>query len=124
MSDQPINIEQLEQLVKGLSWETVSLEPDAAEISVIDEVIPQEWTAILESALEQEIEREVLEPLYAMDIHELNGILNIPEGDIVTNARESLDTFEIDTEVIMQEVEKIDITIDQEITIEHDNFGR
>ena len=96
------------------------------EVRVIDQGVPEEWTQTLEPDLEAIFELEVLEPLYTKSLQELNELLEISEGDIIKNARESIESFhaDIDMNTIMQEVETIDITFDYEITIDHDDFGR
>ena len=66
----------------------------------------------------------MLEPLYTKSLQELNEILEISEGDIIENARESIESFDFDINAIMQEVETVDITLDYEIAIDHDDFGR
>ena len=116
------DIEQLEQFMHTMKWETVSLTPDQREVQTIDQAITPEWTQILEAEREETFENEVLEPLYTKTISELNELLEISQGDIVENARESIQTFDLDIKEIMKEVETIDINL--EITLDHDDFGR
>ena len=116
------DIAQLEQFMQTMQWDTVSLTPDQREVHIIDQAISQEWLQTLEAEREELFEQEVLEPLYTKTIPELNELLEISQGDIIENARESLQSFDFDIDVIMQEVETIDITLD--ITIDHDDFGR
>ena len=120
------DIAQLEQYISSMQWDTVALTPDAQEVRVIDQAVPEEWTQTLEPDLEAIFELEVLEPLYTKSFQELNEILEISQGDIIENARESIESFhaDIDIDAIMQEVETIDITFDHEIIIDHDDFGR
>ncbi len=120
------DLAQLEQYIGSLQWDAVSLTPDEQEVRVIDQGVPEEWTQTLEPDLEDLFEKEVLEPLYTKSLQELNEMLEISQGDIIENARESIESFhaDIDMNAIMQEVETIDITFDYEITIDHDDFGR
>ena len=116
------DIAQLEQYMRSMQWDTVSLTPDAQEVHTIDQGVPEEWTQTLEAEQEEIFENEVLEPLYAKSLQELNAMLEITEGNIIKNARESLQSFDFDIDAIMQEVETIDISLD--ITLDHDDFGR
>ena len=118
------DLAQLEQYIGSLQWDAVSLTPDEQEVRVIDQGVPEEWTQTLEPDLEDLFEKEVLEPLYTKSLQELNEMLEISQGDIIENARESIESFhaDIDMNAIMQEVETIDITFDYEITIDHDDF--
>jgi hypothetical protein len=116
------DIAYLEQFMRTMQWDTVSLTPNEQEVLIIDQAMPQEWTQTLEAEQEEIFENEVLEPLYTKSLQELNAMLEITEGDIIENARESLQSFDFDIDAIMQEVETIDISLD--IMLDHDDFGR
>jgi hypothetical protein len=114
--------QQLEAFLRTMQWEQVSLTPDAQEVATIDQELASEWLQPLEPELEEDIERDVIAPLTAMSIEELNSRLEIPEGDIIENAQASLEQFDLDIDALMQEVETPDIALQQDKDL--DDFGR
>jgi hypothetical protein len=112
------DINQLEQFVNTINWGAVSMEPDPTEVALIE----QEYGMQLEA----EIEQEIIEPLLS-DVQHIDEKLDIPEGNIVRNANESLDHLAINIDELIeeldQEMQELDHYYSQEYT-EHDDFGR
>jgi len=84
----------IEQTVRDMSWESVALEPDPAEVEEIDRQVPPEWTQTLEHDQEQEFDQEVLDPLLALSDEELQE-----------RVRETLAELDINVHEVMQELD-------------------
>ena len=84
----------IEQTVRDMSWETVALEPDPAEVEAIDRQIPPEWTQTLEHDQEQEFDQQVLDPLRSLSDDELQE-----------RVRETLTELDINVHEVMQELD-------------------
>jgi hypothetical protein len=114
----PQSIEDLENAVQSLQWETVELLPSAEEVEALDQQLPESWQTFLDQ--EQAFDQEVLEPLTSMSEQELNATLDVPEGDIDLNAQQAIDELGLDVrdiegQEILQETLEIDLG---------DDFGR
>lgn len=122
----PQDLEDLENTVQSMQWETVELEPSADEVQALDQQLPESWLAELEQ--EQAFGREVLEPLTTMSEQELNSRLDIPEGSIDLNAEQAIEEMGLDVNSILQDIESQEIQmdtleIDQGLDLS-DDFGR
>src|SRR5262245_57249030 len=122
----PQNIEDLENTVQSMGWESVTLEPSAEEVQALDQQLPDAWLSEIDR--EQAFDREVLEPLTTMSEQELNSMLDIPPGDINLNALQAVQELGLDVDAIIREIEGQEIQldsleIDQEIDL-GDDFGR
>ena len=84
----------IEQTVRDMSWESVALEPDPAEVEEIDRQVPPEWTQTLEHDQEQEFDQEILDPLLALSDEELQE-----------RVRETLAELDINVHEVMQELD-------------------
>lgn len=84
----------IEQTVRGMSWETVTLEPDPAEVEAIDRQVPPEWIQTLEHDQQQAFDQEVLDPLLALSDEELQQ-----------RVRETLVELDINVHEVMQELD-------------------
>jgi hypothetical protein len=71
----------IEQTVRDMSWETVTLEPDPAEVEAIDRQVPPEWTQTLEHDQEQEFDQGVLDPLRSLSEEELQERVRETRGN-------------------------------------------
>ena len=122
----PQDLEDLENTVQSMQWESVTLEPSAEEVQALDQQLPESWLSEIDQ--EQAFDQEVLEPLTSMSEQELNAMLDIPPGDIDLNARLAVQELDLDIEAIVrdiegQEIELDSLEIDQEIDL-GDDFGR
>ena len=99
----------IEQTVRGMSWETVTLEPDPAEVEAIDRQVPLEWTQTLEYDHGQEFDQEILDPLLALSDEELQE-----------RVRETLAELDINVREVMQELD----TLEQDRADQHLDFDR
>jgi hypothetical protein len=87
------DLRHLEDLVHNMQWETVTLEPAAEQVRTIDQQLPDAWLG----ELNVEYDRDVLD---------------IPPGDINTNARNAIHELGIDLEAIMRDIESHEISLD------------
>ncbi len=83
-----------QQIVRAMSWETVALEPDPAEVEKIDQQVPLAWTQTLEQEQERAFDQEVLNPLLALGDDELQQ-----------QVQEVLTEFDINVREVMQELD-------------------
>src|SRR5436853_4986175 len=99
----------IEQTVRDMSWETVALEPDPAEVEAIDRQIPPEWTQTLEHDQEQEFDQQVLDPLRSLSDDELQE-----------RVRETLAELDINVHKVMQELDTLEQDrADQQLDFDH-----
>src|SRR5215813_5623425 len=106
----PQNLEELENTVQSMQWDTVALEPSAEEVQALDQQLPDSWLVELEQ--EQAFDREVLEPLTTMSDQELNTMLDIPEGDINLNAEQAVQEIGLDVDALIRDIEGQEIPMD------------
>src|SRR6267378_2396415 len=99
----------IEQTIHDMSWETVTLEPDPAEVEEIDRQVPPEWTQTLEHDQEQAFDQEVLDPLLVLSDEELQE-----------QVREALTELDINVHEVMQELD----TPEQDRADQHLDFDR
>jgi len=99
----------IEQTVGDMSWETVTLEPDPAEVEEIDRQVPPEWMQTLEHDQEQAFDQEVLDPLLVLSDEELQE-----------QVREALTELDINVHEVMQELD----TPEQDRADQHLDFDR
>ncbi len=105
--------QDLDAELQAMQWDTVSLEPDPAEVQQLDQELPAEWTQTLEP--EEEYTPDELADL-------LHADLDIPEGDIDQNAQQALNELELDRDALAQER---DLDLDLDVQQEQDfDFGR
>ena len=108
--EEPSAIQRIEDAVRQIPWEEVTLEPLIDVVEELDDLLPEIWTQTLEYVQIQEIERETLEPLYTMSDAELEAAM-----------REALRELEVDLTTIMHEVDTLDHTHEQDRS---PDFGR
>jgi hypothetical protein len=122
----PQNLEDLENTVGSLQWESVSLEPLAEEVEALDQQLPESWQAFLDQ--EQAFEQEVLGPLTSMSEQELNSTLDVPEGDIDLNAQQAVEDLGLDIDSTIRDIEGQEMQLDSlefdQGFDQSDDFGR
>jgi hypothetical protein len=106
----PQNLEDLENTVQSLQWESVTLSPQAEEVQALDQQLPESWQAFLDQ--EQAFDQEVLEPLTSMSEQELNATLDVPGGDIDLNAQQSIQELGLDIDSTIRDIEGQEMQLD------------
>lgn len=104
--------ELIEQYVGGMSWETLSFEPDPSEVKQLDTDLPDAWTR--EPDPNQDIDEQARQALQELNV-DLENIdeqtrqiieeLHIDPQTVDEQARQALQELDIDIQSVTKEVQ-------------------
>ena len=102
----------IERYVQGMSWETLSFEPDPNEVKQLEAELPDAWTH--DPGLHQDIDEQARQVLQELDIdlkdldeqtRQIIEELHIDIQDIDEQARQAAQELHIDIQAVTKEVQ-------------------